>query len=174
MTSLVSSVGAFCHLVALKTHAEVTCILEPASGWRSPEEFCLCPTFSFPSASPSYPLPSPIPQTTLPPPRHRAVFREIWFSLVSRDYTAHSDAKEKCELNYFDRFGSKNITSSLPNVCRKYVALFLYNRCKSNSGKAANPRCGCILMYFKLLQLESSAPIEDPELIIPGRVRKLA
>lgn len=51
--------------------------------------------------------------------------------------------------------------------------LDIYNRCKSNSGRAINPRCECILMYLELLQLESSTPIEDPELIILGRVGKL-
>ena len=116
---------------------------------------------------------SPIPQTTLLQHTHIAVFWKIWFPLVPRDSTANSDAKEKLQLNYFYCFCSKNITSSLPSVCRKYVALFLYNRCKSNSGRAVNPKCECILMYLELLQLESSTPIEDPELIIPGKVRKL-
>lgn len=117
--------------------------------------------------------PSPIPQTILPQHTLIAGFWKMRLLLVPRDYTAKSDAKEKSELNYFYCFCSKNITSLLPNVCRKYVAWYLYNRCKSNSGRAINPRCECILMYLELLQLESSTPIEDPELIILGRVRKL-
>ena len=58
-------------------------------------------------------------------------------------------------------------------MCARNMWLDIYNRCKSNSGRAINPRCECILMYLELLQLESSTPIEDPELIILGRVGKL-
>lgn len=142
-------------------------------GWGYQKGFCLCPTLSFLRASLMCFYPSPIPQTTLSQHTLIAGFWKMWLFLVPRDYTANSDAKEKSELNYFYCFCSKNITSFLPNMCRKYVAWYLYNRCKRNSGRAINPRCECILMYLELLQLESSTPIEDPELIILGRVRKL-
>lgn len=142
-------------------------------GWGYQKGFCLCPTLSFLRASLMCFYPSPIPQTTLSQHTLIAGFWKMWLFLVPRDYTANSDAKEKSELNYFYCFCSKNITSFLPNMRRKYVAWYLYNRCKRNSGRAINPRCECILMYLELLQLESSTPIEDPELIILGRVRKL-